>query len=278
MPEAEVGGERAAAPLVDVGRSTQEAKIEENSARQAEVAKTTDVAQLGENDASAKASILRHELTTEAGPVEEMALSPSGLEEMPTLEPMAQEETEVKNFPPLNDETNNEEAAAVDIVSLVSRQNVRLDAENERLRDEIRNIQSFCQTQGMPAPPPCQEDTFAKLLLIQQQDPSDRNRELRAEHEHLRSTLGSFCKGLTELADQVSTAMSPAQRTERFGEAVWHGDPPGMPSRTETMIAEDTTAEDCARLEQKQRTLIHEIEELEAQSALPTTEKLSSRK
>lgn len=148
------------------------------------------------------------------------AVSPPGLDEMPTFEPVAQEEMEAKNAPPLNDETWSEGAATGDIVSLISHQNVRLDAENKRLRDEIQNIQDFCQTQGMQAPPPCQEATFGKLLLSQQQNPSDRNRELRAEHEYLRSTLGGFCKGLTELADQLSTAMSAAQRTEQFGEAV----------------------------------------------------------
>lgn len=247
VPEAERGGKHA--PHYEVSGCTQDAKFEENSARQAEVEKTTDVVQFAEDGPSAKGSTIPKEMTTEAGLLEEIAcgesisvsnvvdqeieevrqqdlkvsvdaVSPPGLDEMPTFEPVAQEEMEAKNAPPLNDETWSEGAATGDIVSLISHQNVRLDAENKRLRDEIQNIQDFCQTQGMQAPPPCQEATFGKLLLSQQQNPSDRNGELRAEHEYLRSTLGGFCKGLTELADQLSTAMSAAQRTEQFGEAV----------------------------------------------------------
>jgi len=167
-------------------------------------------------------------------------------------------QTEAFSAEPKTGETKDEETTSGDVVTLISRQNVRLDAENERLRDEIREIQGFCQTRGLSIQAPRHDDTFAGLSLIQQQEElSVRNRELRAEHERLCSTLGSFCKGLTELADQLSNAMSTAH-AERSD------DPPTIPSRSETVIAEEAAAATCARLEEEQKKLMQEIRELEA--------------
>lgn len=158
------------------------------------------------------------------------------------------------------DEETKKEDATVDVVDLISRQNLRLDSENERLRDEIRDIQSYCQTRGLALPAIFHEDTFAP------EESSERNRELRAEHDHLCSTLGSFCKGLTELADQLGSAMTTTQCAERSGETLRHGDPVTMPSKSETVIAEETAAAMCERLEEEQKTLMREIRELEARN------------
>jgi len=165
-----------------------------------------------------------------------------------------------------------DDEASINVVDLISRQNHRLDTENERLREEIMDLQSFCQTRGLLKEAHC-EEVFGELARLQlHEDVSDRNRELRAEHEHLRATLGSFCRGLTELAGRMNNAVSPTPAEGSGGTSLpvtkrltlGLRDPPTMPSRSETLIAEEDAAAACEKLEQEQKILMAQIKELEA--------------
>lgn len=94
------------------------------------------------------------------------------------------------------------------VMATIARQNQRLDAENERLRDQIDTLHKLC-----PTPNPALElaslgpATFLPEGL-HQQELEGKNRQLRVEHKELQRTLDEFCEGFSDLADKLTVGVS----------------------------------------------------------------------
>jgi len=138
------------------------------------------------------------------------------------------------------------------------RQNERLDAENERLRQEIVKLKEFCDDQGLPIVGPDSSldlDLAAALAAATctssvDADASGRNQTLRDEHEELRKTLETFCKGFADLSNRLNTAVALAL-------------PQG--ENEDVLDVEMETAMENTRLEMANQEMMKEIKKLEEQ-------------
>jgi len=136
------------------------------------------------------------------------------------------------------------------------RQNERLDAENERLRQEIVKLKEFCDDQGLPIVGPDSSldlDLAAALAAATTSvdaDASGRNQTLRDEHEELKKTLQSFCTGFADLSHRLNTAVALSL-------------PP--PQNEDVLDVEMEAAMENTRLEMANKDIMKEIKQLEEQ-------------
>jgi hypothetical protein len=142
------------------------------------------------------------------------------------------------------------------------RQNERLDAENERLRQEIVKLKEFCDDKGLPIVGPDSAldlDLAAALAAATASidaDASGRNQTLRDEHQELKTTLDSFRKEFADLSNRLNTAVALA-----------------LPPREneDVLDVEMQTAMENTRLEMANKQIMKEIKQLEEQLRLEET-------
>jgi len=155
----------------------------------------------------------------------------------------------------------------------IARQNARLDAENDRLRDEIEKLRVFCEEKGLP---PVDEPldlniSEAVLGLTAHEDLTGRNSQLRIEHQELRRTLDTFCRGFQELAGRLNAVVS-AQVQPRPAQQLTATRRP--PQFEDVLDAETSELEATnARIERENLELSRQIAELTRETELRTAEK-----
>lgn len=176
----------------------------------------------------------------------------------PKPEPAKSVPDVAKELPPDDALVNN--AAAVEeipdqVVSLMMRQNERIDDQNETLRNEIRRLKKIVDDKDVPLSQaigavnlvdpaggtptnPSVED------LARREELASRNVELRREHEELRVQLSSFCSELSTIAGKLAATLEP--RT-------------GGPSAATAVYVEEHTAATNARIEGENRALARQI-------------------
>jgi len=148
------------------------------------------------------------------------------------------------------------------VVKWMSRQNDRLDEENERIRQEILQLHKFIQDKGVALSPAAAESLAAlrttgilEGVMRQEHDElAGKNRQLRSEHEALRNTLSEFCLGLSDLAKGLANSVATVAPTQ----GVNGQQAPVAPFEEDAVVAEN------ARLEAENKALMAEIQALEA--------------
>eukprot|EP00927_Polykrikos_kofoidii_P063778 TRINITY_DN58666_c0_g1_i1.p1 TRINITY_DN58666_c0_g1~~TRINITY_DN58666_c0_g1_i1.p1 ORF type:complete len:430 (-),score=92.95 TRINITY_DN58666_c0_g1_i1:98-1273(-) len=152
-----------------------------------------------------------------------------------------------------------EEAA----MTALQRQNARLDAENERIRQEIAKFQIFCDQTLAPGQTPFIADDIvaddcastvgpaAAALdgaLRMRRDELASTGMLTAQHEDLSRAVSTFCQGFSDLASRLAVSLS------KPGAELY-------PSTIEEL--EQATANKNAQLEAENQEMNRQIQELE---------------
>lgn len=143
----------------------------------------------------------------------------------------------------------------------IARQNARLDAENDRLRDEIEKLRQFCEEKGLPPVDEPLDLTISEAALVANQDLTGRNSQLRIEHQELRRTLDTFCRGFAELASRLNAVVATPLPTQA---PLPHAATTQGPQYEEVMDAEMEVEAANARIEKENQELTRQIRELTA--------------